>query len=341
MDGWQILSGVLAVLCLWLSWRLWRLRRAMCELGDEFAARLSEPTNTWIGISCQDKGLRRLAVFLNEQLKLLIRQRWRYEQREEKQRRARTNLSHDLRTPLTAICGYLDLLKRLPWIKEADCKESGISGEQAETAEYGVSAEEEIRISAAEARQAARYLALIEERTRAMKRMTEELFDYFVSADRQETARELSLNAVLEECLAGFYGAFNEKGIVPEITLPERPVRRRLPQDSLARIFDNILANAVKYGDKRLQVRLTPEGEICFANPARELSAVQVGRLFDRFFTVETGQDSTGLGLSIARLLTEQLGGRIRAQYEAGWLTIAVAFPKKEGQSCQKISGGF
>lgn len=328
MDGWQILSGVLAVLCLWQCRRLCRLRRALRELGDAFAARLSEPTNTWIGISCQDWELRRLAAFLNEQLELLIRQRWRYEQREEEQRLARTNLSHDIRTPLTAICGYLDLLKRLPWIKEPD--DSGFTEEKAE-----------VCISVAELRQTARYLARIEERTAAMKRMTDELFDYFVSADRQETAAELSLNAVLEESLAGFYGAFKEKGIVPEIVLPERAVRCCLPRGSLSRIFDNILANALKYSDGRLRVCLTPEGEVYFANPAKELSPVLAGRLFDRFFTVETGRNSTGLGLSIARLLTEQLGGTITARYEDGWLTIVARFGEKEGQSCQKPQGDF
>lgn len=318
MGGWQILSGILAVLCLGMLWHLYRLRRAMEELCDEFASRLSEPTNTWIGISCQNKGLRQLAAFLNEQLELLTQQRCRYERGETVQRIARTNLSHDIRTPLTAICGYLDLLKRQPWIKEAQAL-----GEEAKG--------KEIRISTAEVRQAARYLAQIEERTAAMKRLTEELFDYFVSADQAKTAETaaevISLRAVLEESLAGFYGAFTERRIVPEIMLPQEPVKRQLPPAELSRIFDNVLSNVLKYSDGRLRVNLTPEGEICFANPAPALSPVLAGRLFDRFFTVEAGEDSTGLGLSIARLLTERLGGSIAARYEEGWLTIVVRFP--------------
>ena len=279
--------------------RLWRLRQALKELGEEFADRLKEPTNTLLGISCQDEGVRRLAVLLNGQLLLLQKSRHRYEQGDAELRTAVTNLSHDIRTPLTAICGYLDLLLREPWS------------------------------TSAESRQAYRYLEQIKERAEAMKRLTEELFSYFILSAKppeQEGSEELSLNAALEESLAGFYGAFAAAGLTPEVSLPEAPVRRRLNREALLRIFDNILGNALKYGGGRLRVSLTPEGEICFANPAPGLDPVLAGRLFDRFFTVEAGREATGLGLSIARLLTERLGGGIAAEYREGWLAITLHF---------------
>ena len=63
-------------------------------------------------------------------------------------------------------------------------------------------------------------------------------------------------------------------------------------------------------------------GELTFSNHARDLDEVQVGKLFDRFFTVETARGSTGLGLSIARTLMEQMGGKITVEYEDGILKI-------------------
>ena len=98
---------------------------------------------------------------------------------------------------------------------------------------------------------------------------------------------------------------------------------------ALRRVFDNILSNAVKYSDGDLTVSLLPDGTVTFSNRAPSLSRVEAARLFDRFYTVEAARSSTGLGLSIARLLTEKMGGTITAEYEAGTLHIHAAFPAR------------
>ena len=103
---------------------------------------------------------------------------------------------------------------------------------------------------------------------------------------------------------------------------------RELDAAARRRSFDNILSNAAKYSDGDLVVRLMPDGAVTFTNSARSLNRVQAERLFDRFFTVETASGSTGLGLSIARLLTEKMGGSIDAAYSGGRRTIRVAFPQ-------------
>ena len=95
---------------------------------------------------------------------------------------------------------------------------------------------------------------------------------------------------------------------------------------ALRRIFDNILSNAVKYSDGDLTIRLWPDGTVSFSNSTPSLSRVQAEHLFDRFYTVETARNSTGLGLSIAKLLTEKMGGTITAEYENGRLQICIAF---------------
>lgn len=109
---------------------------------------------------------------------------------------------------------------------------------------------------------------------------------------------------------------------------PEEKIVRKLDAAALRRIFDNILSNAVKYADGDLAVTLLPDGAVTFSNSAQALSRVQAERLFDRFYTVEAARDSTGLGLSIAKPLTEKMGGTISADYADGRLRICTVFPQ-------------
>lgn len=84
--------------------------------------------------------------------------------------------------------------------------------------------------------------------------------------------------------------------------------------------------NAIKYSDGDLEITLTEAGELRFANTDSGLNEIQVGKLFDRFYTVESARKSTGLGLAIARNLVEQMGGTITAEYEENMLCICISF---------------
>ena len=176
---------------------------------------------------------------------------------------------------------------------------------------------------------AGRYLARIAERTEAMKALTEELFRYSVvlSTAEELTVEPVDLNAALEESAAGFYAALTARGIEPVIHMPGERVVRRLDRAALSRVLSNLFSNALKYSDGDLTVILSETGQIAFSNAAAGLDPVQVGRLFDRFFSLEAARGSTGLGLAIARTLVERMGGSIAAGYEAGRLTVTVDFP--------------
>ena len=201
-----------------------------------------------------------------------------------------TNISHDLRTPLTAISGYLELLSQ---------------EEKSETVE--------------------KYLDVIDNRTQTLKELTEELFRYAVILAQDEITLEmLDIKAVLEESILSFYGAMNEAGIVPELSITKNSVIRQSNRAALSRIFGNIIGNALKYSDGDLSVELSDDGRVTFKNHAHNLDKLRVEKLFDRFYTVQEARGSTGLGLSIARSLVEQLGGSIGAEYEDGVLRIEV-----------------
>lgn len=284
---------VLALCVLTLLIYLLILHSSIREVAEELEEKLRTDTNTLISISTGDSSVQLLASRINAQLQALRKERLKLQTGNDELTTAVTNISHDLRTPLTAICGYLDLLEQEP--------QSEKSG---------------------------RYLAVIRERTDAMRSLTEELFRYSVitaTADELDM-QAVRLNDILEQSLAGFYGALSARGITPEIRMPEAAVIRELDAAALRRIFDNILSNTVKYSGGDLAVSLLPDGAVTFSNSAPSLSRVQAERLFDRFYTVETARNSTGLGLSIAKLLTEKMGGTITAEYESGHLQICIAF---------------
>jgi len=289
-----LLCGVLAAIVIVLLVKLWLLRRSLDEMVQQLGERLSQDTNNPIFLSTRDAHARRLASELNVQLKELRRQRQRYQQGDAELKKAVTNISHDLRTPLTAIRGYLDLLAREGLPEDAK-----------------------------------RYLDLIGNRMEAMTKLTEELFRYSLAVDQPELAQEeTDLRRVLEESLVSFYASLAQRGIVPQVSLPETPVIRALDPSAAGRVFGNIISNALKYSGGDLSVSLSEDGAAVFSNTARSLDPVTTAQLFDRFYTVETGQGSTGLGLSIAKLLTERMGGTIQAEYSEGRLSITVFFPE-------------
>lgn len=287
-----LLCILLSIVVVALIIKIVTMQKSITEITEALWAHLSTDTNQLILLSGGDRYVRRLANELSKQLSLLRCQRRQYINGDRELKEAVTNISHDLRTPLTAICGYLDLLAQ---------------EEKNETTE--------------------RYIGQIAGRVELLKSLTEELFRYSViSAAEDLHFEKTDVCRVLEDTLLSFYGAFAQKGFTPHIVMPAAPLWRNLDPSALGRIFGNIISNAVKYSDGDLSVYADENGKITFSNTSAELSKVDVGKLFDRFFTVDTAHKSTGLGLSIAKLLCEKMGGRMDADYSGGQLHITVRF---------------
>ncbi len=295
MEIWfGVFAGIMAAIFAALFLKIRILQKAAREIEHGFAEKLKADTNTLVDLSCNDRHMRSLADTINIQLRELQKQRHQFRQGDLELKNAVLNISHDLRTPLTAVCGYLDLLE-----------------------------EEEMP------KTAKRYLAVIRNRTEAMAWLTEELFQYSVVLSSEDKLKKepVVINSILEESIAAYYVSLKERGIAPKVQIPEQKIVRMLDRSALSRIFSNLLQNAVKYSGGDLDITLTEEGEIVFANTAPGLTKVQAGRLFDRFYTVETAEKSTGLGLSISKVLVLQMDGNISAEYEKNQLTIYLSFP--------------
>lgn len=288
-----ILVALFGVLLLILAGKVYALRKSARQLREGVARQLERETNTLLSVSSGDREMRALADALNGQLAQLRAERQRYQHGDLELKEAITNISHDLRTPLTAIVGYLALLE---------------GEEKSEAVE--------------------RYLSQISNRTQVLHQLSEELFAYaLLTAPQPLHPQRVDLRGLVEEALLSYCGAMEQRGMEPTIQLPEGRVERNLDPTAAGRVLSNIISNALKYSAGDFSVTMTPNGVITFANSAPDLNPVLVQRLFDRFFTVETARHSTGLGLSIAKLLTQQMEGTLEAKYQEGQLVITLSFP--------------
>lgn len=289
-----LLCGGLAVAVIALLLKLFWMQKSMNEICACMQEHLSSDTNMQILISSRDRYVRHLAADLNRQLALLRRQRLQFAEGDTRLTEAIVNISHDLRTPLTAIFGYLELLEQ-----NADRQSV----------------------------QTRFYLAQIADRMEVLRQLTEELFRYSLLTVEEELHPErVDLRALLQDCLLAQYAAFQAAGITPELELTGQPVWRNLDRSAFQRVVGNLVSNALKYSDGDFRVVLNDAGELICSNQARQLSQAQVARLFDRFYTVQTARGSTGLGLSIAKELTERMQGSIHAGYADGRLFIRITF---------------
>lgn len=321
---WGVVCAAGALVIVLLVLKICFLYRDLDQIGAQLGDRLGEKTNNRIYAPGNDRHIRAFAAHLNRELGVLYESRRRYRNGDRELKEAVTNISHDLRTPLTALYGYLEL---------ADAALESGRGDPGEP----------------DVERAVHYLAQIRNRADAMRSLTEELFRYSIilsahgenAGSRQDSGlagERVVLNRFLADFLLSYYDIFTQNGIEPRIRIADAEVVRFLDTGALRRVFSNILDNAVKYGKPArsacggdmcsgqvcLSVELFADGTVVFCNSAQDLDWVSCERLFDRFYTVETGRDSTGLGLSIAKLLTERMGGSISASYADGMLSITV-----------------
>lgn len=286
-----VIIGIFTIILISIIIKLVFIKKSLKDITIQLSLILKSDTNNLITISSSDKDVKELANSLNIELKELREQRLKYENGNQELKKSITNISHDIRTPLTAISGYIDLMKNQ---KEERKKDD--------------------------------YIKIVERKTNDLTVMIEQLFDFSKAVDigTKVEKQTYCLNELLEETLANYYIIFKENNITPDITITEEKIYKVIDKNTIIRVFENILSNVIKYCNGDFKVLLNNEGKIIFSNKATSLDAITVQKIFDRYFTVENAKKSTGLGLSIAKQLVELNGGNIKAKYLKNELIIEI-----------------
>ena len=267
------------------------LKKSIKEIKEMITFSANTDTNSIITVSSSDKDIKKLANILNIELKKIRKKEIEYKVGNQELKKIITNISHDLRTPLTAIKGYIDLIKN-----------NNESDKQYE------------------------YMEIIERKTNDVIVLTEQLFDFSKTMDLEINIKKEKnkINNILEEAIANYYVVFKEKNIKPKIEITEKNIYRNIDRNTILRVFENILSNVYKYSNGDFKVVLDENGKIIFSNKATSLDATTVEKIFNRYYTVQNAKKSTGVGLSIAKQLVELNGGTINAKYIKSYLIIEI-----------------
>lgn len=249
-------------------------------------------TNILLTTSSGDKSIKSLVDSLNKELKKLLSIKREYSKGVFDVKKSAENIAHDIRTPLTVIKGYVDLLE------EEDLSEEG-----------------------------KKCLEIIKGRTRYMKEMTDELFLSLSMKSRGVLSlSDIDAKSVLEEALVSFYNEFKKKGMTPSIITPNDKVILKADSKALYRVYSNIISNALKYGEGEFNVQMDEKGNITFSNYAPNMDSVEANKLLDRYYTISDAKASSGIGLSISKEILQEMGGELKVRLDNKRLYISIIY---------------
>ena len=288
-----IIITILIIILVFMIIKLYFIRKSLKEIQNSISEILSTDTNNLLTISSSDKEIINLANSLNLELKNLREEKLQYENGNQELKTVMTNISHDMRTPLTAISGYIELIKE----NNDENKKK-------------------------------KYIEIIERKTNELILLTEQLFDFSKTMDMKVNIKKekCCINEIIEESLANYYSVFKKNNIIPKIEICNKKIYKYLDKNTIIRVFENILSNVSKYSNGDFKVVLAENGRITFSNKATSLDATTVQKIFNRYFTVENAKKSTGLGLAIAKQLIELNDGMISAKYIKNHVIIDIYF---------------
>ncbi|MDR2599816.1 MAG: HAMP domain-containing histidine kinase [Oscillospiraceae bacterium] len=252
----------------------------------------SEATNTKLTTQTFNKDVCDLCDNINEILDERQKTIIKFERTNNEFKRAITNISHDMRTPLTSAIGYLQMLQaeNIPVEKQAE------------------------------------YLEIIENRLQSLSTLMNNLFEYARVIERTEQLdiKEVNINNVLRDILSEFYNELENKGFTVDAEIPNEQVNVFCDPSLLKRILQNLLKNVCAHGKEFLRVKLSGN-VIEIANKA-DLDEIDVDKIFERFYTTDLSRTNrnTGLGLAIAKELATQINSKISAKVEDELLIMQI-----------------
>ncbi|MEO4055061.1 HAMP domain-containing sensor histidine kinase [Solibacillus sp. CAU 1738] len=236
-----------------------------------------------------DKDFEQLAIEINAQIDLTKQANAEKQRKENELKQAIANISHDIRTPLTSILGYIQFL------------------------EYGELSQEEKR----------EYTAIVKSGALRLKVLLEDFFELSIieSADYPLKNEKIKMNNLVLEILVGFYEQFNQENLEPVIHIPDEEIILIADPSAVKRVIENLVLNAIKHSNGNVVIRLKKSLsaiQVIISNSANQISEHDLKYLFDRFYKADktrTGK-GTGLGLSIAKSLMVKMGGDLHAELQ-------------------------
>ena len=293
-----ILLGLISVV---LGLRVWTQDRALRAAAEQLRALGEKECGGRIRMAVPNAAAEELLAEVNRLLALRMEDRAEGRAREKELRRQISNVSHDLRTPLTSILGYLQLLE-----------DDTLSPEDRKT-----------------------YLGVVGSRAQALQRLITSFYDLsrLEGGEFPLEKERVDLRGVLAELLASFYQDFTDAGFDMRVDLDEHVPAVCADPGGALRVMTNLLRNALDHGQSPMTIRLYAEGKRVvshFTNAAPDLGPEDAQHVFDRFFTsdkMRTGRN-TGLGLAIVKTLAEQMGVEVRTELADGNFTIALFWRK-------------
>lgn len=260
-------------------------------------------TNQLLTVIVKQKDMANLVNILNNLLRDIRKSRIQVKRLNRSFRQSITNISHDIRTPLTTAGGYVQMLQ--------------------------TSVTEEERQE---------YIRIILERQNMVQLLLNQLFEYVRIESGEIVYEHVPIDAkkILVETLAMYYDDFNKKGQEPTICLIEEPCIIQGDAQGVKRIFSNILFNAITHGSGEYCFKIEEsDGYIfTFSNTSEPMTRDDLDNIFERFYTKDQSRNkkTTGLGLAIAKEITKRLNGTVEAYYNNGQFSISIFFPKAKLQ---------
>lgn len=238
-------------------------------------------------MNSMDKDIENLVLCINDLYKKNQNTITKVKHSEEELRCSIANMCHDLRTPLTSIMGYIQLIDEGKFTKE----------------------------------QKSKYMETIKKRTERLQDLITNFYELsrVEAGDCKFDLKSINLKDILCESIALFYEEFTKDGIEPTVNIEENIPNIIIDEKSVIRIFSNLINNIIKHGEKNVIINLRRERDCIiteFQNSTSTLKPEHVKHLFDRTFTADStrSNENTGLGLSITKALVEQLGHNIEAE---------------------------
>lgn len=283
---------VLSILVITLLLRVVAINNEIDHISRDFGDILEKDTNILLSLSSGERSLKRLVDSLNKEIKVLLSLKREYSKGIFDVKKSAENIAHDIRTPLTAVKGYVNLLEK------EDLSEEG-----------------------------RKYLEIIKSRVDYMKDMTEELFLSLSMKSRGVvTLSDIDAKSILEEALVSYLVEFEKKDIIPRVVTPKDKVIIKADSKALYRIYVNIISNALKYGEGDFVVEMKGNGDTVFSNYAPGMDKIEAARLLDRYYTISDAKASSGIGLSISKEMVEEMGGKLGVDLLDQRLYISITF---------------